>query len=141
MPRQLKIAWYIVVVSLASFLTVGVLATVLGTAKALPGFALFAFVGLSPFLFREKRRPGEVAFDERDNVINRKAALAGAMASYLWFVLSCMIFWAILRHQGQTTVSINLLPEIVGIGGMILFFSHALATIVLYGRRTDDAGI
>jgi hypothetical protein len=138
MPKQLKTAWYILIVSLVTIIAMVISAIFVGIGKAWPAMALFAFVSLEPFLFRKKAEPGEVEFDERDTSISRKAAIAGGMFSYLFFVLACMGVWEYFHYQGKETMPIHYLPQIVGIGGMILFFARALTTVILYGKRVSD---
>ncbi len=136
MNTEEKRAWFGVVtgvVCLAGFL---VLLPVLGPGPATGALALYGLNGLSPILFR----PGQT--DERDLAIARRAALGGAMASYLVFVLGCMGTWAVaFGLLGRTTVPVHLLPTITVLGIVILWFVRSLLLLRLYAGHVegDDA--
>lgn len=95
MNRAQKIAWFNLIVIAASLsissVVVGVLATVIGMPKALArlGFlGICGLMGLSPFILRKDKCP--VSFDERDELIQKRAVLGGFAASYGFFVAVCM---------------------------------------------------
>ncbi|MHC4158015.1 MAG: hypothetical protein ACYSSO_02960, partial [Planctomycetota bacterium] len=76
---------------------------------------------------------GKIAFDERDELIGKKAALGGFIASYVFFVIVCMVTWFIYGPKGS--VSVNMLPMTV-IGGMITIeLVRSAAILVQYGWR------
>jgi hypothetical protein len=97
--------------------------------------AAFAFYGINGFagLIGRKERP-----DERDKAIARRATLAGAMMSYLAFILGCMGVWVFAWHvQGKDLVSAHLLPSITMFGAIVFFFTRSVAILVLYGRHVE----
>jgi hypothetical protein len=136
-PEQ-KRAWFIIIVFAVALSCFLILLPLTNIPIAFSAFGLFGFVGLSNFLFREKREPGEVEYDERDKTIQMKSARAGAMVSYLAMGLACMGIWAFYQHQGKETISIHILPPIFMIGGMFLFVAGAITTVILYGRKITD---
>jgi hypothetical protein len=102
---------------------------------------VIGFGGLAPFLFRRRRHSEEVSMDKRDRLIVEKATLAGAMLSYMVFVLACMITWFVRMFGGdqtisfgERTISIHVLPFIVGCGGITFVVVRAVITLVLYGK-------
>ena len=95
------------------------------------------FGGLAPIVF--KKDPGPVQCDERDQLINLKAARAGFAISYGVFGLLCMGIWTYYRHQNIETIPIHLLPHLFMTAGITAFFTHALTILVLYGRKNKLA--
>jgi hypothetical protein len=138
MKRIQKIAWCFVIMFLisllASLITVAVAYTKVGMPKALFGFAfmgLFGLAGLSPTLFPKEK--GEVIYDERDEYINKRAALAGFIAAYLVVGLACMIPFFILGPKAA--ISVVWLPNIFMSAGILHFLTYSLAILIGYGRE------
>ena len=103
-------------------------------------FALFAvWTGLFwlwILLQQKMRRKNKVTFDERDEIIHKKAALAGYVGVWLYFVTACVIPWWLVGPKG--TVSANILPIIL-IGGIIAFsVVQSLAILIQYGRSEKN---
>ena len=88
--------------------------------------------GFAPIIF--KKDPGPVQCDERDRLINLKAARAGFAISYGVFGLLCMGIWDYYRHQNVETISIHILPQLFMAAGITAFFTHALTILILYGK-------
>jgi hypothetical protein len=86
--------------------------------------------GLGPWLFKKDK--GKIAFDERDSVINRRSALAGFAAAYLFMGLACMIPFFVMGPDGQ--LSAKWLPMIFMGAGISNFFFHSLMILIQYGR-------
>jgi hypothetical protein len=79
------------------------------------------------------RRKKKVTFDERDEIIHKKAALAGYVGVWLYFVTACVVPWWLVGPKG--TVSANILPIIL-IGGIIAFsIVQSLAILIQYGQK------
>ena len=100
-------------------------------------FSLFAvWTGLFwlwVLLQQKMRRKKKVTFDERDEIIHKKAALAGYVGVWLYFVTACVVPWWIVGPKG--TISANILPIIL-IGGIIAFsIVQNLAILIQYGRH------
>lgn len=139
MNRIQKISWLmvvtIVIAIIASVVAVGLLYSKFGFPKARAGLAFMAiagFGGLGPMIF--KKDPGHVQADERDILINLKAARAGFAISYLVFGLLCMGIWHCYRVKAIETISIDILPELFGAAAITAFLTHAITILVLYGR-------
>jgi len=137
MNRWHKIAWYNVIVIVASLFLSGtvisILAITVGMPKAMGGLGCFGtlgLLGLSPLLFKKGR--SKVDLDERDRLINYRAILAAYSIFWLVFTAVCMVPWFILGPNGS--ISVNVLPLIlVGIG-VTLELMHSIAILVQYGR-------
>ena len=139
-PEQ-KTAWFIIVTFCLSVVAFLLLLPVVGLQAAWAALGLMGICGLSPVIFRKKRKEGEVDYDERDRAILQKATTAGGMSSYLVFVLVCMIPWFVYRWQGQEEISIEYLPFAVICGCITLFVARAVTILVLYRRGAPaDAG-
>jgi hypothetical protein len=137
MNRIQKIAWSMVItISLALIVSgraVTVLYTGVGFPKAFAGLGFMGIAGLggfSPLLFRKDK--GKVTFDERDETIKRRAALAGFAKSYLFVGLACMIPFSVLGPK--TLVSVSWLPQIFGGAAISAFYVTSLAILIQYGR-------
>jgi hypothetical protein len=120
-------------------LAAGVAVTVMyykvGLPRAYAGLAFLGicgFGGLGPMIF--KKDPGPVQADERDHLINLKAARGSFALSYLVFGILCMGIWEYCRHHDTSVISIEVLPMIWGLAAITVFFSHAIIILVLYGR-------
>ena len=143
MNRTQKIAWLIVITMSAAFviscIAVIVLAGKYGFPKAFYiGFSFMAIAaigGLGPLIFRNDK--GKVTYDERDRVIQLKAARAGFAISYLVFGLISMITWRVIGSGNS--ISVNVLPQIWGVSAMSMFLTQSITVLVLYGRRPKDA--
>jgi len=99
-------------------------------------FSLFAvWTGLFwlwVLLQQKMCRKKKVTFDERDENIHKKAALAGYVGVWLYFVTACVVPWWLVGPR--RTISANILPIIL-IGGIIAFsIVQSLAILIQYGR-------
>ena len=137
MNRVQKIAWlFVIMISVAVLLAggaVGMLYVKLGTPKALAGLGFLGvagFGGLGPLIFRKDK--GAVTCDERDKLINRRAALAGFGTAYMVVGLVCMIPFFVLGPKAN--ISVTWLPMIFMGAGITHFFAHSVAILIQYGR-------
>jgi len=141
MNRAQKIAWSLVITIstglIAGCLAFAVLYFKVGMPRALAGFALIGIAGLgglSSLIFRKDK--GKVAFDERDEVIKRKAALASFASALLFVGLACMIPFFVLGPNAA--ISVTWLPNI-WIGAFLTsFFVHSVTILVQYGWRNKN---
>lgn len=138
MNRAQKTAWFIIIAIssgvLVSSIAVGVLALNIGMPKAFAGLGFMGIAGiggLAPLIFKKDK--GKMTCDERDKLINRRAALASFGLSHLFVGLACMIPFSILGPTA--TVSVIWLPMIFGGAAIVVFFVHATAILVQYGWR------
>jgi hypothetical protein len=109
----------------------------LGMPRAWAGLAFLAVAGLGglgPLVFKKDK--GSVTCDERDRIINRRAALAAFTAAYLFVGLACMLPFFVLGPDGS--ISVTWLPMIFMGAGLITFFIHSAAILVQYGWRDKD---
>ena len=141
MNRVQKIAWsFVVTISVAfllSCIAIAILYFKVGMPKALAGLGFMGIAGLggfSPLIFQTEN--GKVTLDERDRLINRRAALAGFGTSYLLVGLVCMIPFFILGPKAS--ISVIWLPYIFGGAGLSMFFVHSVAILVQYGWRIKE---
>jgi hypothetical protein len=133
LPEQ-KRAWFVVVIIVIALAGVAAVVPFAGV-RAWPAVGLFSLVGLAPFLFRPKLKPGEVASDERDQKILLGATLGGFAASHTWFVLACMAPWFFCVFRGEKAISIQVLPVIVISDIVVWLLTRAVSTLVLYRRE------
>lgn len=137
MNRMQKMSWLIIICigvsSILSVIAVAVLYSIFGFPVALAGLSflgLSGFGGLGPIFF--KKDPGAVTCDERDRLINMKAARAGFAISYGVFGLLCMGIWEYYRFQSIETIKVDILPMLFAAAGLTAFFTHALTILILY---------
>ncbi len=92
---------------------------------------------LLPFISnRRRKRQGKTSFDERDQLIHKRAVMAAYVALWLYFVAACAIPWWIVGQQGS--ISVNVMP-ITLVGGLVIFsFVQNLASLILYGWRSKE---
>ena len=123
-----KRAWFIVGTCAVAVVCYVVLLVLFNAVVAFAGFGLLGLAGFAPLIRRGEKT------DERDRVIARLAAMAAGISSYCTFIAGCMGVWFFMMVKGDGIVSIQVLPNIVVIGGLMFFVSHAVVTLVLYGR-------
>jgi hypothetical protein len=138
MNRMQKAAWWIVawisVAMIISLIAVAIGYAIFGMPKALIGFSFLGisgFAGFAPLIFRKDK--GKVTCDERDTLINRRAALAGFGTAWLITGLACMLPFFILGPQAS--ISVCWLPNIYLAAGLTCFFAHSVAILVQYGWK------
>jgi hypothetical protein len=148
MNRIQKMSWLLVVcigtAVILSSITVSVLYFFFGFPVAWAGLSflgLSGFGGLGPVIF--KKDPGPVICDERDRLINMKAARAGFAISYGVFGLLCMGIWEYYRFHSVNTIKIDVLPMLFAAAGLTAFFTHAVTILVLYGKdnKQTEGGV
>jgi hypothetical protein len=134
-----KISWMMVIcigiASILSAVAITILYFKIGFPRAWAGWGFMGIAGIAgfaPIIF--KKDPGPVQCDERDRLINLKAARAGFAISYGVFGLLCMGIWDYYRHQNVETISIHILPQLFMAAGITAFFTHALTILILYGK-------
>ena len=134
MNRAQKTAWFILIAIssgvVVSTIAVGVLALNIGMPKAFAGLGFMGIAGiggLAPLIL--KKDTAKVTCDERDKLINRRAALAS-------FGLAWVIPFLILGPTAS--ISIIWLPMIFGGAGIVAFFVHSTAILVQHGWRDRE---
>ena len=143
MNRIQKMAWWMLIwISAGAILgaiTVAIAHFIVGMpwsiAKAGLGFlGIAGFGGLASLIF--KKDPGKVTCDERDRLINNRAAIAAFASAYLVTGLACMLPFFILGPAA--TISVEWLPSIFMAAGLTAFFVHSAAILVQYGWKGKD---
>ncbi len=78
----------------------------------------------------------KVSFDERDQLIHKKAVMAAYVVLWLYFVAVCVIAWCIVGPHGS--ISVNVMPLTL-LGGLVIFtFVQGLASLIQYGWGGKD---
>ena len=114
------------------------LAVFIGPLAATGAFGLLGIAGFQPLLYR--KRSQAVVWDERDTKIAHTALIAGYSIFWLAFTLGVMGIWASYFCRGYETISVNVLPDIVGGGTLVFFTTRAIAIVVLYRLQGADKG-
>jgi len=87
----------------------------------------------SLFAYRNKK---QVTYDERDQLIEKRATLTSYFFFWLYFVIALIIPWWVTGSEGS--VPVITLPIIL-IGGLSIFvFIRSLTTLILYGWGGKD---
>ncbi|HUT59302.1 MAG TPA: hypothetical protein VNA25_15745 [Phycisphaerae bacterium] len=132
MNAEQKRAWLGVVTMSACVVGYFVLLPLFGPIVATAAFAFYGINGFAGLIGR-KEKP-----DERDKNIARRATLAGAMASYLAFIIGCMGTWfVVFAFKREEQVWVHVLGTITMLGAIVFFFTRSVAILVLYGRHVE----
>ncbi len=132
MNAEQKRAWLGVATMTACVVGYFVLLPLFGPVVALAAFAFYGINGFAGFIGRGEQ------VDERDKNIARRATLAGAMASYMAFIIGCMGTWfVVFAFRGEEQVWVHALGTITMLGGIVFFFTRSVAILVLYGRHME----
>ena len=84
--------------------------------------------------FRKDKK--KITFDERDQLIHKRAVMVSYVALWLYFVAAWMITWCIVGPHGS--ISVNVMPLML-VGGLVLFNCvQSLASLIQYGRGAED---
>ena len=85
------------------------------------------------FAYRNKK---QVNYDERDRLIEKRAALISYFFFWLYFVISLIIPWWFTGSKGSVLAII--LPIILTGGLSIFVFIQSLTTLILYGKNNKQ---
>jgi len=145
--NQTKVgSWLYFFLGLACFLIPGGVAVFLVYDKGISFAPVFMFAGiviwgglfwLFPFIEKKVRKDKKkISFDERDQLIHKKAVMAGYVVLWIYFVAACVIAWCIVGPHGS--ISVNVMPLTL-LGGLVIFtFVQGLACLIQYGRGGKD---
>ncbi len=124
-----KFAWFNVAVIAATLITVLTLIPILRHG-ALGGLGLLGLLGIGPlFLFR---KGGGSLWDERDQLIALRSALAAYTVFWLVFVASCTSLPIIYGWRGEVPVVV--VQWSVFFAMMLIVGVTSLTTLIQYGR-------
>jgi hypothetical protein len=99
----------------------------------------FGLFWLFPFI-EKKFRKGQtkVSFDERDQLIHKRAVMVAYVVLWLYFVAECVIAWCIVGPHGS--IPVNVMPLTL-IGGLVIFTTvQGLVSLIQYNRGGKDGG-
>jgi hypothetical protein len=142
MNRIQKMAWWMAIWILAGVILAAIAVAVMFWIIGMPwsiaraGMAFLGIAGLgglASLIF--KKDPGKVTCDERDQLINNRAAVAGFCAAFLVTGLACMLPFFVLGPEA--TISVVWLPDIFMAAGLTSFFVHSVAILIQYDWRND----
>ena len=142
MNRIQKMAWWMLIWMSAGVILAAIAIAVSHFIVGMPwsiaksGLAFLGIAGLgglAPLIF--KKDPGKVTCDERDQLINSRAAVAGFLVAFLVTGLGCMLPLFILGPQA--TISVMWLVSIWTAAGFAVFLVHSIAILAHYGWRGD----
>ena len=132
MNAEQKRAWLGVATMTACVVGYFVLLPLFGPVVATAAFAFYGINGFAGFIGRKEQ------VDERDRTIARQATLAGAMASYLAFIIGCMGTWfVVFAFRREEQVWVHVLGTITMLGAIVFFFVRSAVILVLYGRHVE----
>jgi hypothetical protein len=90
-----------------------------------------------PYIQRKFSKDKEkIIFDERDQLIHKRAVIASYVALWIYFVAACVITWCIVGPNGS--ISVNVMPLTL-VGGLVLFnYVQSLASFIQYRRGANN---
>jgi hypothetical protein len=144
MNRAQKEAWFGLFLGVPMVLIPGGVFILISYDKGVsfaPPFMLvyLALMSFLPWLtrFLAYRNKKSVTYDERDQLIEKRAALVSYFFFWLYFVISLIVPWWITGPEG--TVPAIALPIILTVGLSIFLFTQSLTTLILYGWGNKNA--
>ncbi|QDT40021.1 hypothetical protein Pan241w_00740 [Gimesia alba] len=130
MTATQKFAWFNLLVVLGVLLIVGCLYPFFGW-KAHGALGLTALLALSPIFYR--KRENEVITDERDALIQRRAALIGASVFWLVYVLASSLLTPLVYGQ-EGCVPVEVVQVSVFYALVLFIGVVSVATLILNSR-------
>jgi hypothetical protein len=139
-------SWVYFFLGLACFLIPGTVAVFIAYDRGISFAPVFMFAGtviwfglfwLFPFIEKKVRKGlKKVSFDERDQLIHKRAVMAAYVVLWLYFVAVCVTAWCVVGPHGS--ISVNVMPLAL-LGGLVVFtFTQGLATLIQYGRTGSE---
>ncbi len=139
-------SWIYFFLGLACFLFPGGVAVFIAYDRGISFAPVFMFVTiviwgglfwLFPFICDKLRRgKKKISFDERDQLIHKKAVMVAYVVLWLYFVATCVIAWCIVGPHGS--ISVNVLPLTL-LGGLVVFnFVQGLASLIQQYNGSKD---
>ncbi len=135
-------SWFYFLLGLSCFLIPSVVAVFIAYDRGISFATVFMFTGiviwgglfwLFPFIEKKLRKGQQkISFDERDQLIHKKAVMVAYVALWLYFVAACVTAWCIVGPHGS--ISVNVMPLTL-IGGLVIFtLVQGLASLLQYSR-------
>ena len=96
----------------------------------------FGLFWLFPFIEKKVRKgQKKVSFDERDQLIHKRAVMAAYVVLWLYFVAMCVTAWCVVGPHGS--ISVNVMPLAL-LGGLVIFIiAQGLASLIQYVRSNE----
>jgi hypothetical protein len=146
MNKTQEASWFYFFLGLACFLIPGGVAVFIAYDRGISFAPVFMFAGiviwgglfwLFPFIEKKVRKgQKKITFDERDQLIHKKAVMAGYVVLWLYFVAVCVVAWCVVGPHGS--ISVNVMPLTL-LGGLVIFtLAQGLASLIQYGRGGKD---
>jgi hypothetical protein len=137
-------SWIYAIIGLACFLIPGTVAVFIVYDQGVSFAPVFMFTGtviwfglfwLFPFIEKKvRKRRKKISFDERDQLIHKRAVMAGYVVLWLYFGAVCVIAWCIVGPRGS--ISVNVMPLTL-LGGLVIFTTaQGLVSLIQYGRES-----
>ena len=134
-------AWVGLFVGVPILVIPSVVAVFIAYDKGLSFAPLLMFTGtvvwggllwLLPYIQRKfPKDKKKVIFDERDQLIHKRAVMVSYVALWFYFVAACVITWCIVGPNGS--ISVNVMPLTL-VGGLVLFNGvQSLVSLIQYG--------
>jgi hypothetical protein len=135
-------SWIYFFLGLACFLIPSLVAVFIVYDRGISFAPVFMFAGiviwfglfwLFPFI-EKKFRKGQikVSFDERDQLIHKRAVMVAYAVLWLYFVAAYVTAWCIVGPHGS--ISVNVMPLTL-VGGIVIFTTaQELASLIQYSR-------
>jgi hypothetical protein len=146
MNKAKEEAWIWLFLGVSGFLIPSGVAIFIAYDKGMSFVPLFMLTGtaiwgglfwLFPFITNKIRKEKKkVSFDERDQLIHKRAVMAAYVVLWLYFVAACVIPWWTIGPYGS--ISVNVMPMILMGGLSIFLFVQSLATLIQYGWGDND---
>lgn len=139
MSVQEKQAWFILAVLGVTGLVYGALGLAVGFHTwTLGTLGLLGLAGLAPLIGLRERGRGEIIYDERDVLIQRRAGNAAFGVFWLVFVVGMMAPFFLKGPEATITVPVAGLALAVCVGTVLLFAVQSAAVVIQY--RTGRHG-
>ncbi|MGB2864993.1 MAG: hypothetical protein WBC05_16825 [Sedimentisphaerales bacterium] len=146
MNKTKEVSWFYFFLGLACFLIPGGVAVFIAYDRGISFAPVLMFASsvilgglfwLFPFTFGKlSKGKKNTSFDERDQLIHKKAVMAAYAVLWLYFVAACVIAWCIVGPHGS--ISVNVMPLTL-LGGLVIFtLVQGLASLIQYGRGGKD---
>jgi len=107
--------------------------------RIVASLATFIFCSflVASYIFRQMiAKQGSLHYDERDQLIHKRAALAGFITIFLVLFSAIMITLFVVGFGNS--ISIGCLLTIFLLGALSLFFAESIAILIQYGRGGKD---
>lgn len=97
---------------------------------------LFFLAAANAWMYRKETKNGEIQYDERDIIIEKKSSGLAFASSYIVFVVGGLGSWYLLLFLGQLkSVGHMIVPFLVLAGGVAYFVTFAISVLRSYKQE------